>query len=255
MRNTLLTLFILLFAVTISAADIKSGRDLVTAMHSKYSGKWYRTLTFIQKTTTYKPDGTSDVAIWYEAMTVPGKLRIDIAPLDMGNGMIFADGKIHSFRDGKLAGSRDLVHPLMVLGFDVYGQPVDKTLDQIRSLKIDLDTVHVAKWQGRDAYVVGAKPGDETTPQFWIDRKNLYFVRLIQRSGREGKSVSETQFNKYEQVKGGGWIAPEVKFFTDGRMTMLEEYTDVQANVSLAADLWDPEKWMLADKSYFQLKK
>jgi len=254
MRKITLTVFILLLAVAVSAGEVKNGSDLVAAMHAKYSGKWYRTLTFVQKTTTYKPDGTSDVAIWYEAMEIPGKLRIDIEPLDKGNGMIFASGKVSSFRDGKLAGSRDLVHPLMVLGFDVYGQPVETTLEQLGSLKIDLETLHVAKWQGRDAYVVGAKAGDETTPQFWIDEKNLYFVRLIQRAGREGKSVSETQFNKYEKTKGGGWVSPEVKFFTDGKLVTLEEYSEIRAGMELAANLWDPQSWMTADRNYYRSK-
>ena len=73
------------------------------------------------------PDGTTSVETWYEAMSLPGSLRIDIDPLEKGNGVLFTGGKVHSFRDGKLAGGRPLVHPLMVLGFDVYGQPVATT--------------------------------------------------------------------------------------------------------------------------------
>src|SRR5688572_20158654 len=112
------TLLILILALGCFAADIKTGGELVAAMHKKYSSKWYKTLTFVQKTITHKPDGTSTSEMWYEAMSTPGKLRIDIEPLDKHNGIIFADGKLHSFREGKLAGSRPFVHPLLVLGFD-----------------------------------------------------------------------------------------------------------------------------------------
>src|SRR5688572_9087074 len=124
------------------AADFKSGDELVAAMSKKYAGKWYKTLTFVQKTVTHKPDGTSATEIWYEALSAPGKLRIDIEPLDKHNGIIFADGKLYSFRDGKLANSRPFVHPLLVLGFDVYVQPAATTLAQLKGLGINTAVLH-----------------------------------------------------------------------------------------------------------------
>jgi hypothetical protein len=249
----LILLSLLLLAVPAMAADIKNGEELITAMHKRYAGKWYKTLTFVQKTTTYKPDGTSSVETWYEAMSLPGSLRIDIDPLEKGNGILFTGGKVHSFRDGKLAGGRPFVHPLMVLGFDVYGQPVATTIEQVKGISIDLATMHEAKWQGRDVYVVGAKEGDLTAPQVWVDKKNLYFVRLFERVGKEKKNIQEVQFNKYQKVKGG-WVAPEVVFFVDGRKTIMEEYTDMQGDVELNADLWNPEKWMEVDRTYYKIK-
>ena len=253
MRKLFLFSLLLLLAVPALAADIKNGEELIAAMHKRYAGKWYKTLTFVQKTTTYKPDGTSSVETWYEAMSLPGSLRIDIDPLEKGNGILFTGGKVHSFRDGKLAGGRPFVHPLMVLGFDVYGQPVATTIEQVKGIGIDLATMHEAKWQGRDVYVVGAKEGDLTAPQVWVDKKNLYFVRLFERVGKEKKNIQEVQFNKYQKVKGG-WVAPEVVFFVDGRKTIMEEYTDMQGDVELNADLWNPEKWMEVDRNYYKIK-
>jgi hypothetical protein len=235
------------------AADINSGEDLIAAMHKRYAGKWYKTLTFVQKTITHKPDGATSAETWYEAMTLPGKLRIDFDPVEQGNGLLFADGKIYPFREGKTGGGRPLIHPLMVLGFDVYGQPAETTIAQVKTLNIDLSVIHQEKWQGRDAYVVGAKKGDLNSPQFWIDKKELYFVRLIEIKGRDKKSVHEVQFNKYLKVKGG-WVAPEVLFFVDGKPTTTEVYSDIQANVTLDADLWNPEKWLSVDRDYYKLK-
>ncbi len=251
MKTLKLFAFLIFLAAPVFAVDMKSGEDVVAAMYKRYAGKWYKTLTFVQKTITHKPDGTDSVEMWYEAMEVPGKLRIDVVPTDKGNGMIFADGKLNSFRDGKLAVSRPFVHPLLVLGFDVYGQPVETSISQLRSLGIDMSTVHEEKWMGQDVYVIGAKKGDMTIPQFWIDKKNLLFVRLIQLGGKDKKVVQETQFNKYVKAKGG-WVAVEVKFFSDGKPTMTEEYTDVQADIKLTGDLWDPEKWMTVDKNYYK---
>jgi outer membrane lipoprotein-sorting protein len=251
-----LKLFFLLFvmAMPVFASDIKSGKELISAMRKRYDGKWYKTLTFVQTTTNYKPDGTSESATWYEAMSVPGKLRIDIDPLDKGNGIIFADSKVYSFRDGKLASSRPFVHPLLVLGFDVYVQPLDTTLEQIKGMNIDMSVIHEEKWQGKTVYVVGAKQGDVTSPQFWIDKDNLYFVRLFDLGGKDKKSIQETQFNKYQKVKGGGWVSAEVQFFVDGKRRTTEEYTDIQTDKLLDSNLWDPEKWRTADRTYFKKK-
>lgn len=47
-----------------SARTPQNGRDLISQMHDVYAGKWYQTLTFVQKTTIKKPTG-EEVATWY----------------------------------------------------------------------------------------------------------------------------------------------------------------------------------------------
>lgn len=234
-------------------AQYKTGDEVIAAMCKKYKKTWYSTLTFQQATTNYKPDGTSTVSTWYEALMSPGRLRIDFTPLEKHDGAIFANNKVYSYRDGKLANSRDFVHPLLVLGFDVYKQPIDTTIAQLKGIGVDLSVVHTEPWQGKTAIVVGAKQGDLTTPQFWIDKKDLVFVRLIQAAGRDKKSIQETQFNNYEKVKGG-WVSAEVKFYVDGKITTTEEYTNIKTGMTLDNDLWDPDKWTTVDRSYINAK-
>ncbi len=249
MKNLKLLLLILVFAVPAFSADIKNGEDVITAMYKKYEGKWYKTLTFVQKTITHKPDGTTTSETWHEAMTVPGSLRIDFVDSKSGDGMLFTGGKIYSWREGKVNPGRPFVHPLLVLGFDVYMQPAATTIEQVKAMGIDLSVLHEEKWMGADVWVVGAKQGDQTSPQVWVDKKTLVFVRLIQQGGRDKKIVSETQFNKYVK-SGGGWVAAEVKFFNDGKLVTTEEYTEIQSGQKLDADLWNPEKWSTVDRGY-----
>lgn len=247
-----ITIFLIIIAAAAAfAADVKSGEELIAAMHKKYDGKWYKTLTFKQITTNYDADGTSKATVWYEALRAPGSLRIDIEPLDKRDGILFAEGKVYSYRDGKLAVSRPFVHPLLVLGFDVYMQPISVTLEQIKGMGIDLSVIHTEKWQGKDVYVIGAKQGDLTTRQFWVTKKDLLFVRLFQLGGKDKKSVQETQFNKYVK-SGGDWVAAEVKFFVDGKLTTSEEYSDIRTGMALDAGLWDPEKFLTIDRSYYE---
>ncbi len=130
----------------------------------------------------------------------------------------------------------------MILGFDIYKLPVANLIDTLKKLKFDLSILREDTWQGRPAYVVGARQGDLHSPQFWIDKNNLYFVRMIRPIGKEGAQTSETQFNKYQKL-GGGWMAPEVIFMIDGKTITTEAYSEMRANVALDSKLFDPQYW------------
>ena len=212
-------------------------------MHARYDGKWYETLTFVQTASFYGEDGTlTQDQIWYEAARVPGRLRIDFAPLENGRTAVYANDSVYQFRDGELATSGPGLNALLVLGFDVYRQPTVRTVEQLETLNFDLSTFRTDEWQGRSVFVVGADAGDEHSAQFWVDQERLLFVRLLQPAGPGGERTQEIQFNQYEPL-GGGWIAPEVVFLTDGVMTMREVYRDVRANMELGAGLFDVETW------------
>jgi hypothetical protein len=217
----------------------KDGLELIARMRERYLGKWYRTLTFVQKTTL----SGGKVETWYEAAELPGKLRIDIAPLEGKNTLLFRNDSLYEFKAGKLAESKPLIHPLMVLGFDVYAQPVDTTARKLRALGFDLSTLHESAWQGRPAYVVGAARGDSTTRQFWVDRERLYFVRMVEPGKQDPTARIETQFNKYIPM-GDGWLETEVRFLVNGETKVLEEYTEPKAGVTLDPAIFEPAKWV-----------
>ena len=66
-------------------------------MHDAYAGKWYKTLSFVQKTSY--PDAR--VETWYEAAEIPGKLRIDVAPIDSMKTILFRVGLDLPVRPGE----------------------------------------------------------------------------------------------------------------------------------------------------------
>ncbi|HSE32367.1 MAG TPA: hypothetical protein VLA93_12425 [Pyrinomonadaceae bacterium] len=232
----------LLMSPTMAYAKISNTNELIAAMQQKYRKSWYKTATFVQETINVQPDGTSKVETWYEAMSVPGSLRIDVTPTSAGNGILFTDGKIFVFKDGKVESTRPFNHPLLILGFDIYRSPASEVNTKLQALKFDLSQFREDTWQGRPVYVVGAKAGDLHSPQFWIDQKNLYFVRMLRPGGRDGTQTQETQFNKYQKL-GGGWIAPEVIFMVDGKIVTTEKYSEMRADVKLDPKLFDPQSW------------
>ena len=242
MKLFVLVCCLLVFLTTATAAKITTAEQLVTAMQEKYANSWYRTATFVQKTTNIDKDGNKKVETWYEALSVPGSLRIDFTPVKDGNGILFTNNQIYIFKNGKVESNRPYVHPLMVLGFDIYRLPPAEVIEKLKGLKFDLSILREDTWQGRPVYVVGARAGDLHSAQFWIDQKNLYFVRMLRPVGRDGAQTQETQFNKYQKL-GGGWMSPEVIFSVDGKTVTTEEYSELRAGVTLPDKLFDPQSF------------
>ena len=232
---------------TLQAAQppITTPRELLAAMRARYEGKWYRTLTFTQYNTERHADGTEAHTVWHEWVGTPGKLRIEFEPPDSGNGMIFAGDSQYVFHADATVMARPFVHPLLVLGFDVYAQPTERTVPLLERRGFDLAVLSEATWEGRPVWVVGAKAGDLHSGQFWVDKERLLFVRLLTPFQQDTSKTSETRFNKYVPM-GGGWVAAEVEFLVDGQRRFLEEYRDIRANVPVAPVLWDARQWKAA---------
>ena len=227
---------------------ITSADQLISAMHGAYSGRWYRNLTFVQKTTYYRPDGTtSRVETWYEAGALPGRLRIDLGDVAKGNGVLFRNDSTYQVQGGRITQRMAGRNPLMILGFDVYAQPVATTMAALRAEKFNLAVLHRDSLDGRSVFVVGAGPTDSTTNQFWVDAERLLFVRLLLTDAR-GRT-QDIRFENYVQ-HGGGWVAERVRFLGDGRPVLLEEYSNVRTNVELDPDLFVPERWTTAKHWY-----
>jgi hypothetical protein len=238
---TILFLFLTLFP-SLEQNSIASTEALVKAMKEQYAGSWYRSVTFTQKTVTFQKDGSRKEALWYEYMKIPSQLRIEFAPVDEGNGILFKHDSLFVFEKGMRKSARPVIHPLLLLGFDVYTLSTEETIRKLRKLGYDLSLFHENAWQGRPAYVVGAAKGDERSKQFWIDKERLVFVRSLEHSPRDSTTISEVQFNDYRRLEGG-WIGAEVLFLQNGQRTMEEYYSDIKANIEIPDEVFDRRQW------------
>ncbi len=229
-------------APAVAVAKVGTASAVIESMHDRYAGKWYRTITFRQRTTILPPAGGQIVQTWYEAGRIPGSLRIDTDTV--GGGVLYARDSLYRFVEGRLAAPADTGHnPLLLLGFDVYAQSAQQSMTLLRMLGFDLNRFHEDTWEGKPVFVVGALAGDTTSRQFWITQDDLLFVRLIERRAtRAGDILSEVRFNKYVRA-GGGWVAEEVVQLANGKPRLTEEYSDVRVDVPLSDAMFDPQLW------------
>lgn len=243
MYRSLLVAFLLTFNL-VQAQSVRSGEDLLRAMHDRYASSWYKTVTFIQKSTTFKVDGTSSAETWYEAAAVPGKLRIDIGPPSDGKGYLFVDGMLTVIKGDKVVATQKDVNILLVLGFDVYRQDPAITIQVVKGEGYDLSKIHEDTWEGKPAYVVGAEKGDLKSKQFWVSKDGLLFLRVIEPSRGDAAKLDDIRFIHYEPL-AGAWIAAGVEVYSEGKKVFTEDYSDIQANVKLDPGTFDPEKFAI----------
>lgn len=233
---------VLLGTNAVFAQQIRSGDDLLRAMHERYKDSWYQTVTFTQKSTTYKPDGTSSAETWYEAASIPGKLRIDIGPPANGNGYVFVDGDVSVIKDNQVTSTHHSVNMLLVLGFDVYRQDPEVTARIARDEGYDLSKIREDTWDGHPAYVVGAEKGDLKSKQFWVAKDRLLFLRDIEPARGDPSKMDDIRFIHYQKL-AGAWIAAGVEVYSEGRKVFSEDYSEIQANVKLDPAVFDPQKF------------
>ena len=227
-------------AVPAAPAD---GRALLGMMHDRYANSWFKTMTFIQKTTTKRPDGSEQVSTWYEAQSGP-RLRIDMGDPTAGNGALYTADSLYVMRAGKVVRSAAEGNPFLPLIVGVFIQPVDVTVAQMAPYKFDLSKVHTETWEGRPTYVVGAAAaGDTTSPQFWVDQERLIVVRfLMPLFPSPTKRNQDVRLENNVEV-GGGWLATRIRMLDAGVPVQTEEYSDWKTGMSFPETFFQAEHW------------
>ena len=218
-------------------ADAQSppdGAELIRLMHDRYVAKWYTTLTFTQATERRNAADSLVHETWYEAMKPPGRLRIDVGTPDGDPIILFARDSIYVRRGARTLPPRAGRNPLLLLGFDVYTQPIERSVSALRDEGFDLSRMHEETWQHRRVFVVGAAPGDTTSKQFWIDAERLVFVRMLGPEGSGRPGVEDVRFDQY-QPAGGGWLATLVTDTRGGKLVQREQYSDIRVNAPVEA--------------------
>jgi hypothetical protein len=232
----------LMAAVGTFARQPADGAGVLRAMHDRYADNWYDTLTFKQDSTTHNPDGKDTTEIWYEAVRLPGQLRIDVGQPQSPNVRLIAANTFTQVENNEIKASRPFTHMLLVLGFDVYKQPVDTTIAQVKAQGFDLSKLHEDTWEGKPVYVVGADKGDLKSKQFWIEKDRLLFVRLIEPDRRDPAKTNDTRFGDYRQFSVG-FVAARVDFYVEGKDVFTESYSDIKVNPKLDPAFFDPQQF------------
>jgi hypothetical protein len=226
-----------------SAVRVTSSEGLIKAMHDRYDGKYLKTMAFLQNNTAYTASGQEQKSQWYEHIEIPGKLRIAFLPAAQRSGMVQVDDRVATFDNGIRVDFRPSVHPLLLLTADVYVSPVAAIMRGLDTLNVDSEIVRTDEWEGHPVYVVGAKAGDSTSNQMWVDKDHLRLVRFIQRNKSGDRTiVSDMRIQNYKEIHGFE-VPTEFLFLRNGRPVWREQYADVKVNEEFPTGTFDQAKW------------
>jgi len=229
--------------VVFPAGKIASTTGLVGAMREKYDGKYFKTLTFLQNNTRYTTTGEEQKSQWFEHVEAPGKLRIAFLPAAQKSGLVQVGERVASFDNGMRIDFRPSVNPLLLLTVDAYSASASSVMRSLDSLGVNTQLVRTDEWEGRPVYVIGAKAGDTTSNQVWIDAEHLRLARFIQRVGRgERAMLNEIRVRTYRDVEGYQ-IPTDILTLRNGRPVWREQRTNIRLNAELPDNVFDQALW------------
>jgi hypothetical protein len=207
-----------------------SGEAIVRAAYARYAGKWPRTITYLQRTEEL---GTPRPQTWYTAMELPGKKRVDIAPMGVGRALITNGDSTYSYGRGRLSGVSHTPDPLLLLMHDLHTQKPELTLAALKLLSFDLSSSREDTFRGRPMLVVGAGKGDSVSNQFWLDKERLVVVRLLYNRRRFEARMADFQ------KAGGGWVEGGVEIWNNGQLVRAELHEQVKVGMKHEAGLFE----------------
>ena len=215
-----------------------NGADVLAAMRAAYDGRWYHTLTFVQKTTFHRPNGVQEQT-WYETLqhtpATGTRLRIDMGELSAGNGVIFTADSTYRVRGGQPVEPSASGNEFLPL-----------TVKELGQMNVDMSRVRTGTWEGKPVWVVGASsPSDTTSPQFWVDSDRKLLVRMVLRPNEQQPSL-DVHLGGYEKVGTGAWLATRIVMYREGKPLQGEEYSDWKVDVPVDPALFDLTKWTTA---------
>jgi hypothetical protein len=226
----------------------KTGAEVFQRMHDAYAGKWYRTLTFVQKTTQRRPNGTDSVSTWYESLRQASgvtQLRIDMGDPSAGNGVLYTADSSWRVRGGKLSSAAASGNEFLPLIEGVYFNPVEQTIRELSSTNTDMSRVIEGRYNGRRVWIIGASStADTTSPQIWIDAERNVAVRAII-SAAANLPMLDIHLDGYVPIDGT-WLASRITMLQGGVPRQTEEYRDWKVNMDLPASLFDVAAWTSA---------
>ena len=225
-------------AGTAAAAQAPDGNTVVQRMRDTWSSRMYRTMTFVQET---QFDGRP-TQTWYESMRLPGALRIDVAPVDSGNAILFLGDSTFRFRRGQPAAARADGNILAIAFGDAYVDPTARTVSRLERAGVNLARTHRASWNGDSVVVVGAEAGDSTSAQLWVRMRDWRAVRVMEPTA--SGAVADIVVTGWSTVDGF-LTESEIDIKVGGKVVQREIYRQIRMNPQLDEAIFSTTRYVV----------
>jgi hypothetical protein len=225
-----------LFFLPFSSQKELNSTTLLQKMYARYHGKWHSSLSFNQTTEKYRNDSLVKSDTWYEHVSYPDLLRIDIGSRVSNNGIIFRKDSTYRFNNNKIIRAVKGENELIFFLGGLYFVPFDDVLAHFKALHYDLSKFHTSTWKGKPVYIIGADKDDEKVNQLWIDQEKLISVRFIK---YDDNTKEEGIFEDHIAIKDA-WSETKCTFYINDKLLQVEKYHDVVPGGPIDKSIFDP---------------
>lgn len=114
-----------------------------------------------------------------------------------------------------------------------------RALAFLKKLGIDPEQVSMGRFDGRTAYVIGAKPWEANKPQLWLDKDLRVPLRLVY---LDGATVRERRLTGYGTEVVDQFLPRVIETLDNGKVVERIEITRIDVNAAVDRDLLVPPK-------------
>jgi hypothetical protein len=231
---------VLTLAAPAAASDVSQA---VAALAARLAAARVVDLSVDQTITLYHPDGRHVQATGRQQVHFRAPDRQRVEQVVAGRREVWlvvgdriwvggADGRVTERPPGSGDGLRV---------FAPVARGAEALLAEWRALGIRADVSHTLSWQGRPVLVIGARPGDRTSPAVWLDEA-YGVVRLITARGPgPARVLVDLALSDHRPVAPGVTFPFRQELFVDGRLLVRATVRAVTVNAGLPEALFHPD--------------
>ena len=216
--------------------NAEDSKNLIAYWKDRYATSALESMNFKQETVAYK-DAQADTSIWYEAIQYPDKFRIDFGDKSSKNCNLYRSDSLYVFRDSSLKFKGPKIQDFLIMEGALYSYSVDSTISLLEKTGVDTELFYTTSYKAYDCYVIGGQPGDLSTSQIWLDKKNRLVVRRVSILP-DGRKM-EVRYDDFKQIDNH-YVESWLEFYIDGILIQTERYYDIEVNQSFNASIFDP---------------
>ncbi|MBW2054236.1 MAG: hypothetical protein JRI29_00805 [Deltaproteobacteria bacterium] len=168
----------------------------------------------------------------------PEMFRSDTLSEQVHRIHVLSKGKAVTVIDGKFADESDNRYDWYknVLLF----KPGKMLQDKLSLLGVDVTVSSLGRFQGKPAYILGARYPDETSPQVWLDKDTFRPFRWIMTSkdGKSRENSLEVRYLEWQKVKNT-WYPMRIEFFMADILVREIHVQNIKVNPSFSKKLFD----------------
>jgi outer membrane lipoprotein-sorting protein len=109
-----------------------------------------------------------------------------------------------------------------------------RLLGLIKGLGVNPEIVSYARFDGRVAYVIGAKPWEKDKPQVWFDKDLLVPLRVVTVATEGSKTTTiDVRYLGWGSPVGGSWYPAAIEVWRGGVLIRRSVTEDLERNIGL----------------------